>query len=478
MGVLIMRKFILAVTFMIFLTSCGYKEEDGFKELNYDKAYVEDNKELLEPDSESEYEIVREEVLFEDDIELLNDTTNIPRGDALNNNSDLEYLPANSQDALNEKEVSSKDLSVSQKPIFEDKILKTYDTQIPENIVENIKYKNYTTYKDYVVIFGSGINIRQYPSTNSKIVGKAYYGEKLRLIHKVSGEFLKNYNSDIWYKVLWTKDNVENEGYIFSKLGEERVFQFEKMIESIKNLEISVANKTAYISNYQNRTGTAPLYKGKTTDNYGGRRYQSAPAYTEPKSTSDFRYISDGMLVTVIGETNNYYKITTLNFKGDYYVPKKYVSFDNAIKTLSKVVVVDRKNQNEGVFEYSDGNWSLISYTYATTGADAKYKLPTDLGFYMAIQKSKSFLYLDDLTKKIAGYAPYAVRFNGGAYIHGVPVQYIIKNGKRIDPGIQEFMSSIGTVPLSHKCVRNYTSHAKFIYDWVEVGKSAVIVIE
>jgi len=41
-----------------------------------------------------------------------------------------------------------------------------------------------------------------------------------------------------------------------------------------------------------------------------------------------------------------------------------------------------------------------------------------------------------------------------------------------------EYSSTIGTTPRSHKCVRNYTSHAKYLWDWSEIGKTAVIVIE
>jgi lipoprotein-anchoring transpeptidase ErfK/SrfK len=182
--------------------------------------------------------------------------------------------------------------------------------------------------------------------------------------------------------------------------------------------------------------------------------------------------------VSVIAETKTFYKIRTLSFSGEYFVPKKYVSFRASIDKLTKVIVVVRKNQNEGVFEYIDDKWNLISYIYATTGDNSKYKEPTNLGYYMAIQKVDRFLYLDDVTKKIQGYAPYGIRFNGGAYIHGVPVDLVVKNGIQVYPPTQEYLFTIGTVPRSHKCVRNYTSHAKFLYDWTEIGSTAVIVIE
>jgi len=324
-----------------------------------------------------------------------------------------------------------------------------------------------------------GANIREKPSVSAKVIRTAHYFEKINLIAEVQGEFLDKHGTDKWYKISFKSEDKVQEGYILSKLAQVRNFQFDKMVESVKKAKSEIdANTSAYITNYKNSLGTAPLYKGSTKDKFGIQRYQSAPAYYEPNLGSEFRYFSDGTIISVIEETEGFYKVRALSFEGEYYVPKKYVSFRESIETLTKVIVVDRKNQNEGVFELIEGKWNLISYTYATTGENARYKLPTDLGYFMAIEKVSRFLYLSDTTKQVAGYAPYGIRFNGGAYIHGVPVDYIIKNGKRVDPGMQEYSYTIGTVPKSHKCIRNYTSHAKFLYDWIEIGKSIVIVIE
>lgn len=65
-------------------------------------------------------------------------------------------------------------------------------------------------------------------------------------------------------------------------------------------------------------------------------------------------------------------------------------------------------------------------------------------------------LFLKDGSSALGGYAPYASRFTNGAYIHGVPV-----NVPRT--AMIEYSWSLGTVPRSHMCVRNATSHAKFI---------------
>jgi hypothetical protein len=295
--------------------------------------------------------------------------------------------------------------------------------------------------------------------------------------------YVSSYNTNLWYEVTRTMDGKTIRGYVLSKLALKRNFQFQKMANAVVALKKEVDNGlTAYISNYKNSNGNPPLHYGSSYDAFGTRRYQSAPAYYAPRSSSDFRYITDGTLVTILGTSGNYYKVRTLNFAGVYYVPQWYVSRRNSIDKLTKVIVVDRKYQNEGVFEYVSGRWNLISYTYATTGENTKYKLPTDLGYYMVISKSSMFIYRDDITKLIAGYAPYVLRFSGGSYVHGVPVnipsRYIVNGQITYYPPKIEYSSVIGTFPRSHKCVRNYTSHALFLYNWSVLGKTAVIVIE
>lgn len=359
------------------------------------------------------------------------------------------------------------------------KVIQKYNTQLPPEVVTNIKYTKYPVAADYLLINTGSANIRELPTSQARKIGNVAYFEKITVLALVQGEKSTKYNTDKWYKVVFKKGDETAQGYILSSLAVLRTFQFQRMYQAVTSLKQEVdANKTAYVNNYKNRIATPPLYHGSTVDAYGILRYQAAPAYVKADTKSEFRYIPDGTLVTIIGDAGTFYKIRTLNFKGEYYVPRKYLSQGDSIDNLTKVIVVDRKNQNEGVFEYIDGKWNIISYTYATTGELAKYKEPTPLGYFMAIQKRDTFLYLDDVTKQVSGYAPYAIRFSGGAYIHGVPVDVKIENGVPVFPPMQEYLYTIGTVPRSHKCVRNYTSHALFLYQWIEIGKSSVIVIE
>lgn len=69
------------------------------------------------------------------------------------------------------------------------------------------------------------------------------------------------------------------------------------------------------------------------------------------------------------------------------------------------------------------------------------------------------------------GFAPWASRFDNGSYLHGVPVNTPAT-------AIIEFSWSLGTTPRSHMCVRNASSHAKFIYDNFPTLETIVFVFD
>lgn len=361
-------------------------------------------------------------------------------------------------------------------------VLKEWNTRLPEELKENIQYDKYTMAYDYLLVISQTLNIRKQPNTQSAIEKKAGYYDKLNVIQEVQGEYLPRYGSNNWYRVFWHENGTIKFGYVFSKLAEPRSFRFEKMLEKVKVLQNTIAeNKIGYISNYKNINGFPPAYKGANLDAYSYARSQSAPGYLDTKQ-SDFRYFPDGMIVTIITDVEGYYKVTSPSFEGEYFIPKKYITFKNVPKELKKVVVIDDLNQNEGVFQFSENQWELISYSYATTGIVKKYSYETPKGHFMAIEKKPYFLYLEDGTTKISGFAPYAVRFSAGGYIHGVPIDFKPEqnryNTSPTDPSNhEEYLFTIGTTPRSHKCVRNFTSHAKFLYEWAEIGSTAVIVI-
>ena len=140
---------------------------------------------------------------------------------------------------------------------------------------------------------------------------------------------------------------------------------------------------------------------------------------------------------------------------------------------FNKAVFVDRHNQNIASLERSGkGQWVVRSMNPSTTGRHLPpYAQETPLGMFVLQEKKVKMVFLKDGSKETGGYAPYASRFTDGAYIHGVPVNAPRKTQIEYSP-------SLGTTPRSHMCVRNATSHAKFIYDWAPVNETIIFVLE
>jgi|GEM_PF-722130 len=333
----------------------------------------------------------------------------------------------------------------------------------------------YNLYQRTFTYFLSNTNtsIRIEPSSNAKVIARPLNNEKLDYIGTVS-------NNSLWYHVTWYHSGKNYSGYVIADSVTKRIFRLEGMQSKVLKAEYEwLKGNVAYINNYYNRKGYAPLYHGGTFDRFGNRRSQSAPGYYDLNNKSEFIYITDGSLIRLLEKEGDYTKAYILETGKYFYIPSKYLADPGISATLKKVIVIDRKNQNEAVFEKKTDGWKVLSYTLATTGADGEYQQPTPVGFFYGIEKRDKFLYFTDGTTDIQGYAPYAIRFSASSYVHGIPVDFKYDAlGNQIEPAMQEYSKSIGTVPLSHRCVRNYTSHAKFLYDWYRPGETAVIVME
>lgn len=257
-----------------------------------------------------------------------------------------------------------------------------------------------------------------------------------------------------------------------------RFFQWDKIsakLDSLTTLE-EVATEFGALNNYKNRNGLAPLadsvrkdaYKA-LVDKYGIKRDQSVPLYRPGNLSVPECYGQDGSLVWILRDTADYVVVVPAFFKGVWLVPSKYVDRLN-VRYFRKLIGVDRTQQHVVTLERTDTAWLVRSMNPATTGIRRPpYRRPTPPGVYVVRAKVKQMLFLKDGGKGMGGYAPWATRFSGGAYIHGVPVNYPQKK-------VYEFAWTLGTTPRSHMCVRNATSHAKFIYDWAPVDSSLVVV--
>jgi hypothetical protein len=261
-----------------------------------------------------------------------------------------------------------------------------------------------------------------------------------------------------------------------------RLFQWDKIRNGLILLDSIQKKPTKYgiLQNYKNSNGEAQLVKKflkndyqSVTDTLGVERYQSAPLYATTDSVTPVHYGRDGSLVKVTGETKNFLYVHPIYSKGNWMVPKKYVKQIDDTVHFKRAIFIDRTNQNIATLEKVGSTWMVRSMIPATTGLHKPpYEYETPLGIFVIQQKKSQMLYYEDGTEDIAGYAPYASRFSGGAHIHGIPV-----NGD-LDVKPPEYRPYLGTTPRSHECVRTVTSHAEFIYQWGPVDNTIVFVFD
>ncbi len=108
----------------------------------------------------------------------------------------------------------------------------------------------------------------------------------------------------------------------------------------------------------------------------------------------------------------------------------------------------------------------------STTGRHLPpYAQETPLGMFVLQEKKAKMVFLKRRFERNGRLCSLCESFHGGAYIHGVPVNAPRKTQIEYSP-------SLGTTPRSHMCVRNATSHAKFIYDWAPVNETIIFVLE
>ena len=357
-------------------------------------------------------------------------------------------------------------------------VLHEYSTALPEGINDAVQYTRYPLSFDYFLVAAeNGAKVREDPVADSAAVASVGNLDKVSLLQKVESDEFQG--SNIWYRIGFWDGSKINEGYLHSNEGTPRTFRFDSMRGAVNGLKQQIAQGPLhFVSNYKNQNGAPPSKGDAAVDQHGYRVYHSAPAYLQADADGDFRYIPDGMLVRILGEAGDFYHVNVPTFGGDYYVPQKYIDPDVALSRLNHVVVVDRTHQNQAAFEVLEDGLNLVSYTLSTTGFPGEFSFETTLGSYKAIEKKDRFEYLKSDSPDVAGYAPFALRFTGGAYIHGVPVAYEQQDGERVDPGTTEYLHTIGTFPRSNMCVRNYTSHAEFLFNWMDSRNGAVIVME
>ena len=261
-----------------------------------------------------------------------------------------------------------------------------------------------------------------------------------------------------------------------------RSFKWEivkKCLAFIENMQ-DIRPQWGVFRNYKNLQGEAPLVEPHrrnayrlATDTFGIERYQSVPLYAVTDSLTPVRYGRDGAIAQLVAERGGFYIVQPVTIEGEWLIPKRYLKVLPDSVVMRHVVFVDRRDQNIATLEWTDrAEWKIRSMNPATTGRHAPpYARETPLGMYLLQDKKARMVFLKDGSTATGGFAPYASRFTNGAYIHGVPTNAPATH-------IQEYSWTLGTTPRSHMCVRNASSHAKFVFDWAPVEASLVVVIE
>lgn len=334
-----------------------------------------------------------------------------------------------------------------------------YDNKIPENIVMNIKYPEHPEVLDYIFIRSRTANLRDEPSTQGKIIGKYPYDTKLKAIEKVL-----NYGN-LWYYV---EDSQGNRGYISANVARKRVFRFqkamdkiaelEKFIQSQRELEREVISTNSYVPNPNNQN-----FK-RQKDKYGTSLDQSSIG----KSVVDGEeiYIPDRAILSVIEKGEKTSRIKVASIPEELIVDNSTLSRNPKIQNeFSKVVAIDVANQNMMVFEKnSEDIWEVISYVYSKTGIESKLGFETPKGFFISPLAKYIMPYNSEIGEK-EGYARYAIRFSGGGYLHGTPINYDEEINKEFFMKQKE--KTLGTFTGTRKCIRTTEGHARFLFNWV-----------
>ena len=334
-----------------------------------------------------------------------------------------------------------------------------YDNKIPDNIIINEKYAGgHPKVLDYVFVRSRVANLRDLPSTKGKVVSKYYYNTKLIALEKIYDY------GNIWYHV---RDAKGTEGYISGNLVRKRIFRFQKALDKIDELQNfiktqealgrEIASTNSYVPNPNNQN-----FK-RQKDKYGTSLDQSIIG--KAVDTNEEIYIPDRSILAIIEKGKTTSKVKVASIKEELIISNSSISTNPKVKdNFTKVVAIDVANQNMIVFEKNNGRWEVISYVYSKTGIESQLGFETPKGFYIAPMAKYVMPYNGEGGDK-QGYARYAIRFSGGGYLHGTPINYDEEINKEFFMKQKE--TTLGTFTGTRKCIRTTEEHAKFLFDWM-----------
>lgn len=341
------------------------------------------------------------------------------------------------------------------------RIVKLYDNQIPDNVKTDIKYKgeDLPELLDYIFVKTKFGNVRKSPSGSSQIIYQLPFNHKLQVMEKIKQS---ETSETFWYKVK-TPYGI---GYISSIYCEDRSFRFEKMLERINDVEkfindnnaagIKLASTNSYIPNPYNKDML------RIKDKYGTSLDQNIIG----EYNGEKIYIPDRSVLSVLSEGKKQAEVKVEGIpEFPLIIEKKYLTEKPVISNgFKKAIVADIENQNLAAFEKVDGEWVLISYIYGKTGIESILGFETPRGSFIIPMVKYEMGYRGTYGEDL-GIARYAIRFSGGGYLHGTPVDYPEEPNK--DFFLLQKETGLGTFKGTRKCIRNTVDHAKFLFEWV-----------
>ena len=351
--------------------------------------------------------------------------------------------------------------------IYSFEYVEIYNDTRPDKIDFNFAFDKYVLIdKDIYVFAKKQLNYREMPMVNPKVLGKLKPHQTLKTTALVDNDGVK------WYEVVTKDDNL---AYIRSDLVIKREYNFKNAVEKAEKLNKFIEK---YKGNIKIISKYVPLIEEKVNkkDKFGNRESQSVRVYIDEKKTS-YINLPDRSLFTIIDETDNDYIILTSAYGEDtlYYMPKKknkrYIKESNIEEIINKFIFVSKHSQNQITYERNveTNRYNILTTGYVTTGRDSEHGYSTPSGEFLVAITKPVMKYTSDIEKdKIIGEALYAIRFSGGAYLHGIPYTY--EPVKGIKERKKHTASKLGTYPLSHKCVRNQDDMVKFLYEWIGVS--------
>lgn len=360
-------------------------------------------------------------------------------------------LMANTQGAVSETRIMQ-----------HEKLVEIYRNKMPKWLKVDLKYTyNLPKYLEYVYVKSVDATVRQSPASDSQGIAKYPYNTKLKLIEKMENQY-----GNVWYKVETPTGKV---GYISERLVEERRFRFDVMMGKIKELEEFIVTEKANgkdlytVNSYVPNPNNVNFKREK--DKYGVSLDQNILGYYSGGSL----VVPDKSILSVAEDKGDKVVVNVASIKeGPLTIEKRYLTqVPRVSENFRKIIAIDIENQNFGVFEKMNGEWVLISYVYTKTGMESQVGFETPRGFFVIPMLKYEMGYRSEVGEN-QGYAKYAMRFSGGGYLHGTPLNYEEEMNRAYFLQQKEF--TLGTIPGTRKCIRTSEEHARFLFNWILGG--------